>query len=508
MSTINTNIGSLIAQRINGQNNMSLNKSIERLSTGLKINRGGDDPAGLIASEKLRSDKVKIAGAIDNAERADQVLNVAEGGLQEISSLLMEMQGLVSASGSEAGLSPDEKEANQLQIDSILASIDRIASTTSFAGSKLLNGNMELRATGVNAAVTDYSVNQAKVPDGDTVDVSVLVTQSAQHASMFFDLESGNLDTQTAAGEDAQISFEVAGKEGSREFTFGSGATAASMETAINQFTDVTGVSASVTGNVINFQSTSFGEDAFVDLKFTYVTAGSDGTVDQANATDEDAALGSAAGVSMGAQFRDEGQDVEGVINGSVARGNGTTLSVNNDALDVSVTLTGNEGAAQTVNGTAIAAFTIEDSGAKFNLGPNVNIGNQVRLGMKNVASRNIGNTDIGGTFYKLDDVGSGKHGNVIDGNVGDAQKIVNSAIDEITGMRGRLGAAQKFTVQSTINALGVAYENVSAAESSIRDTDFAEETANLTRNQILVQASGQALAIAKSTPQNVLALL
>ncbi len=508
MSTINTNVSSLIAQRINNQNNMSLSKSLERLSTGLAINRGADNPAGLIASEKLRSDQAKILGAIDNAERADQVLNVAEGGLQEISSLLMEMQSLVSASGSEAGLSVDEKEANQLQIDSILSSIDRIASSTSFAGSKLLNGNMELRATSVSSSVTDYKVNQAKVADGGTTAVSVLVTQSAQHASMFFDLESANLDTNTAAGEDAKISFEVAGKEGSREFTFGSGTTAAAMQTAINQFADVTGVSAAVTGNVLNFQSREFGSDSFVDLNFTYVTAGSDGTVDTANTTDEDAAAGSATAVTASTKYRDAGQDVEGVINGIEARGKGTTLSVNTDALDVSITLTGNEGAAQTVNGTAIAALTIQDSGAKFNLGPDVNIGNQVRLGMKNVASRNLGKTDVSGTFYSLDDLGNGRYANVIDGNVGNAQKIVNNAIDEITGMRGRLGAAQKFTVQSTINALGVAYENVSAAESAIRDTDFAEETANLTRNQILVQASGQALAIAKSTPQNVLSLL
>ncbi|MBY0311541.1 MAG: flagellin, partial [Phycisphaerales bacterium] len=105
MSRINTNVQSLIAQRVLGQNNNSLNTSLERLSTGLRINRGKDDPAGLIASEKLRSEKNSINAAIGNAERADQVVNIAEGGLSEVSSLLTELQGLVTNTANTAGLS-------------------------------------------------------------------------------------------------------------------------------------------------------------------------------------------------------------------------------------------------------------------------------------------------------------------------------------------------------------------------------------------------------------------
>ena len=111
MSSINTNIPSLIAQRTLANQNMSLNKSLERLSTGLRINRGADDPAGLIASENLRADQQAIKSAIGNAQRAEQVVNVAEGGLQEVNSLLTELQGLVGASANEAGLSQEEKQA-------------------------------------------------------------------------------------------------------------------------------------------------------------------------------------------------------------------------------------------------------------------------------------------------------------------------------------------------------------------------------------------------------------
>src|SRR5688572_16212390 len=116
MSRINTNTSSLLSQRILTQNQNSLTKTMERLSTGLKINRGADNPAGLIASEKLRSEKTSITAALGNAQRADQVVNIAEGGLQEVNALLLDVQSLVGESANDAGLSDAERSANQLQI--------------------------------------------------------------------------------------------------------------------------------------------------------------------------------------------------------------------------------------------------------------------------------------------------------------------------------------------------------------------------------------------------------
>ena len=162
MSRINTNVSSLLAQRVLNQQNKSLQTSLERLSTGLAINRGADNPAGLIASENLRSEKASISAAIGNAERAEQVINIAEGGLQEVSGLLIELQSLVGESANEAGLSTEEREANQLQVDSILQTIDRIASSTSFQGTKLLNGTYDFTVSG---QATDQSgSNQSTLP--------------------------------------------------------------------------------------------------------------------------------------------------------------------------------------------------------------------------------------------------------------------------------------------------------------------------------------------------------
>src|SRR6185295_20112963 len=105
----------------------SLDKSLERLSTGLKINSGGDNPAGLIASENLRAEKQGITQAIDNAGRANNIVGTAEGGLSEVSNLLTQLQSLVNQSANSGGLSKEEFSANQLQVDSVLQTINRIS---------------------------------------------------------------------------------------------------------------------------------------------------------------------------------------------------------------------------------------------------------------------------------------------------------------------------------------------------------------------------------------------
>lgn len=494
MSRINTNVQSLIGQRVLGQNNATLNTSLERLSTGLRINRGKDDPAGLIASENLRSEKASISAAIGNAERADQVVNIAEGGLQEINSLLIEVQSLVGQSANDAGLSADEKKANQLQIDSILQTIDRIAASTSFQGTKLLNGSYDFTTSGVAATVSDFQVNGAKLAFGENRDVDVLVTQSAQHGSLFLSVGT-SLDLASAT---SSFTFELGGTLGTREFTFGSGTAVADIAASINTFSDITGVSAVASGVYVELKSESFGSDEFVNFKITNL-GGLTGGVGTNSSVGEDV-LGSTTAFSATTDIRDSGQDVGAVINGVAAVADGTKARINTDFLDVEIDLT--TAGAQALG--AIDALTITGGGAQFNLGPNVDILNQVSLGIGNVAARNLGALTTG----YLDQLGSSKGNNVVDGDLGGAQKIVNESINQISSLRGRLGAFQKNIVGATIRSLGVALENTSAAESAIRDTDFAEETAKLTRAQILVQSSTQILSIANSQPQNALALL
>jgi flagellin len=506
MSRINTNVSSLIAQRVVNTQNQSLSTSLERLSTGLRINRGKDDPAGLIASENLRKDMTAIGAAVSNAERAEQMVNVAEGGLQEVSTLLTELQGHITTVANSAGLSQEEKEAAQLQVDSILQSIDRIAGSTSFEGMKLLNGNFDYNVSGVNQYVTDYKINGAKLEHGGSQAVEVVVTQSAQHGQLLLSMGAAALDLSAAN----TFTIEVAGELGARELSFSSSTSVANVITAINTYKDVTGVSASIVGTKgINLASSEFGDDAFASVKVV-----EHGNMD-ANGTAGiylyEAGDAGTASTTLFSEFsaatntvQDYGQDVGASINGITATADGLKIQVSSDFLDVEMHLDGTTAGQGAVDVGSISAFTITGGGADFQLAGNVDIGGKVSLGMIDASSRKLGRSTIG----FLDSIKSGDSNNLVDGDLSDAQKIVSQSIKDVSSLRGRIGAFQKNTVGATMRSLNVALENTTAAESVIRDTDFATETAKLTRSQILVNASMNVLSIANSQPQNVLSLL
>ncbi len=506
MSRINTNPNSLIAQRNLQANNKSLNTTLERLSTGVRVNRGKDDPAGLIASENLRAEKSALGSAINNAERADQLVNIAEGGLQELSNLLTDLRGLVTSTANNAGLSREEKQANQLQIDSILQTVDRISESTNFQGVKLLNGNFDFNTSTVATGVSDFRVNAAKVAKGSTVAVQALITKSAQTGTLFL---STGATLDLGGGGSGLFTIEVGGELGSRELSFASGTSRAQISAAINTYKDVTGVSASTftSGAITNIRlnSTNYGSDSFVSVK-TVNAGGIAGTgvgiygANGAAATLNPSTTINSTFAAATNGVRDVGQDIVATINGVSATSKGRNIRVNTDFLDVEITL-------KTATATAlggVAAFTINGGGAEFQLSSKVDVGGKVALGIQNVAARKLGSSDLG----FLSNLASGKSANVVDGNLEAAAKVVDESIRQVSGLRGRLGAFQRNTVGSTVRNLNVSLENSSAAESVIRDADFASETANLTRSQILSQAAQNSLSLANSQPQSALALL
>ena len=489
MSRINSNVPSMIAQRVNAMNNRALSGTLERLSTGFRINRGADDPAGLIISENLRGEIKGINSAIGNAQRAEQVMNIAEGGLQEISNMLIEVQSLVGQTANEAGISAEEREANQLQVDAILSTIDRIANSVSFQGTKLLNGNYDYTLSGGYTAASgfgDVSINSVKLSDnpGSFREVTVTVNQSAQTARVGLLLSAGVLEN----GGSGSVTFEVAGARGSQQFSFASGTTAATMRDAVNAFTEALGVSASLSGTNVRIDSTGFGSDAFVRTReIANANAGTNFVTNTVGGAAED--------------IKTNGRNATVNINGVVAVARGLTARVALDGFDVQVSLIGNNainsaGQSRTLNVTG--------GGADFNLAPDVNLAGKVSLGVETVTSANLG-TSVTGFLSELK---SGGSANVQNGNLTKAQEILDSATKQVSSLRGRIGSFTKNVVGSTINSLGVTLENTVAAESAIRDTDFAAETAAMTRNQILVQASTQALALSNSAPQSVLSLM
>jgi flagellin len=492
MSRINTNVSSLIAQRVLTNQNLGLVGSLERLSTGLRINRGKDDPAGLIASETLRSEKRALSSAISNAQRAEQVVNVAEGGLQEINNLLIELQGLIGATANDAGVSAEEKEANQLQIDSILQTIDRVANATSFNGLKLLNGNFDYTMSGVDTTLlSDVTINSAKLSDAANANIAVTVDilTSAQTAEVY--LSTGaTLDNN----DGGSITLEITGVDGVQQFTFASGTSQANIISAINTFTDALGISAAqnvTTAARVELRSTRFGSSAFVRAKELEGASTGAGAI----IFDVDTA-GSAV-----TDLKDYGRDATVLINGVQATTNGLSARVATDGFDVTIAI---DGTSALNDDGQTTTFYVTGGGADFNLSPKVNLAGKVSLGIETVTTGNLGNAIAG----FLSDIKSGGSANVVNGNLTKAQEIVDAAVKQTSGLRGRLGAFQKNTIGASINSLGISLENTAAAESVIRDTDFAGETASLTRQQILAQAATQSLAIANAQPQAVLALL
>ncbi len=473
MSTINTNVPSLVAARVLNTNQSLLNRTLQRLSTGYRINQGADDPAGLIASEALRAEKNAINAAIENASRADKVMSVAEGSLQEVSALLITMEDLVDRSASQSGISDEELAANQLQIDSILTTINRISSTTTFAGKKLLDGTLDYTTSAVaTSAIGDLTINSARVANNSYKTVVVNVTTSAQTAELRFTLTSGS-------GLNGARSISIAGNKGTDYFTFASGTRLSGIKAAINAATGLTGVSAAVSGAVVRMNSTKYGSDQFVTVQALYgnfiATEGSSST--------------------------DTGVDAVLTINGQAANAKGLQASLRSASIDLDLTLTAQYGGAQT---NVQKTFYVTGGGAKFNISPEVGIAGQVDVGIRSIAPSNLGDTTTG----RLSSLGSGQANQLTSRNFQTAQAIVRLAGQQIASLRGRLGSIQQTTLASMMSQLRVTYENVSAAESAIRDTNFAQETSTLTRAQILVQSATSTLQLANAAPQAVLALL
>jgi flagellin len=320
----------MIAQRVLGIQNKGLLVNLERLSTGLRINRGK-------------------------------------------ANMLVDLQSLVAASANEAGLSQEEKDANQLQIDSILETIDRLANDTSFQGTKLLNGSFDYTTEGVvGTLLTDVGINAAKLPSGGTLDVNVTMLQSAQTAQVYLSTAAN-----FSGGGEGSITVEVTGNEGVQQFTFASGTSQANIISAINTFRDAIGVSAGVSvanGNRVEFRSTGFGTTEFVRVK-------------ELSGPAADYIFASAlAGASNPAldDHRDFGRDAIVTINGQQATANGTEARVVTGGFDVYIDVDGSSVLNTNAgSGTNTTDFTITGGGANFNLSPNVNLAGKVSLGIE-----------------------------------------------------------------------------------------------------------------------------
>lgn len=238
MTRINTNVAALRGLRSLNRANDLQNTALTRLSTGLKINSGKDNPAGLIAGETLRSQISAIEQSIKNSSRANNVLATADAALGEINNLLNQVRGLVQESLNSGALSQSEIEANQLQVDAALSAVNRISANTTFAGDKLIDGSKAFvtqLTNGDSAKLNDFQIHEAVFSSSSTIEIEAAITKQAEKAELRY-LE-GSLSTAAT--------IELSGSNGSQVIFLGANSTSSDIQKAVNAASDVTGVVAS-----------------------------------------------------------------------------------------------------------------------------------------------------------------------------------------------------------------------------------------------------------------------
>jgi flagellin len=474
---VNTNVSAMNALRNLSLTGMEFSKSVTRLSTGLRIVGGADDPAGLIISENFRAQIAGLDQALQNNQDAVNYAKTAEGALDEVAKLLTDARKLAIAAGNSGALDPAAVQANQNQLQSIVESVNRIATQTQFGKKKLLDGSAGIVSTVTDA--TNYAaINIGGTFGGQSVNssgtVTVQVTTAATRASITgsVDLSANGLNTVIGAG-----TFVING------YTFQTDGTER-LQNLLNRFNNAsaqTGVTFNFDGTNVVMTSNGYGSNA--KISFTD-TAGRLNAAGNATAAGTDAVATVTVTTSAGA--------TSATFTGGRNGDSGLRLT---DTYGNSILLT----EAGNVTGAAAAVGRIEAGSAQFQIGANA--GQTVNLSLSNLTPSNLGN----------DVVASANLGNISITSASaasDALKVIDRAIEQVAELRGKIGNFQRNILESNIRSLGVARENLSATESSIREADMASEIANYTKLQILQQTGLAVLAQANSAPSAVLSLL
>ncbi|MFR4943644.1 MAG: flagellin [Flavonifractor plautii] len=400
---IQHNIMAMNAYRNYANNTSALSKNLEKLSSGYKINRAGDDAAGLAISEKMRAQITGLDKAQDNAKDGISLVQTAEGALTEVHDMLNRMYELAEQSANGTFEDGTDRKQLQKEVNQLKSEINRIADSANFNGIKLLDGSMSANAT--------TKINNAGTGTTAAVDVNIV----------------------------ADTVFGTDGKE-----------------------TNLTFKLAAVSSN------------------------GTDGAKVSENGT-------VTISLKKGTQYSSD--DIQALL----AKAVGTKAGINEDILQAaqSATVTGTGVTDKTGAWTALGASTAaaQANGGKpltLQIGDTSDSFNQLKVGIKDCHVDALGLTDM-----KIGDQASAAA----------ALDKIKSAINYVSDVRGTLGATQN-RLDHTINNLSVMQENIQDAESTIRDTDVADEMMAYTKNNILIQSAQAMLAQANQVPQGVLQLL
>ena len=405
---IQHNIMAMNAYRNYANNTSALSKNLEKLSSGYKINRAGDDAAGLAISEKMRAQITGLDKAQDNAKDGISLVQTAEGALTEVHDMLNRMYELAEQSANGTFEDGTDRKQLQKEVDQLKSEINRIADSANFNGIKLLDGSMSAtKVTKFNHSATTSSAG---------VDVSIM-------ADSVFGSTGNRID----------LNFKFA-------------ATSSTDKTGVKVWKD-----GSVTITVANKD-----KDGHTAAEIQALLA---------------KAVASGTGVSA---------DMLSAVQNATVSGKGITIGTKTKASWA--TLAGTTGTMSTNTGAPLT-LQIGDTSDSFN---------QLRVGIRDCHVDALDLTDM-----KIRDQDSAAK----------ALDKIKSAINYVSDVRGTLGATQN-RLDHTINNLSVMQENIQDAESTIRDTDVADEMMDYTKNNILIQSAQAMLAQANQVPQGVLQLL
>ncbi|MFK7955625.1 MAG: flagellin [Lysobacterales bacterium] len=496
---INTNVASLNAQRNLNESQDVLNRSLQRLSTGLRINSARDDAAGLAISERFTSQIRGLTQAIRNANDGISLAQTAEGALGQTTENLQRIRELALQS-SNATNSSEDRAALQQEVNALQSEINRVADTTRFNGQAILDGNFNQQFFQVGANVNEVigvTIRGTSATDLSNNALTAVSNTTASQGTGAVTVANAALPANNTIAAQT-LTFNTS--SGAQTLAVTAGQSASDIAASVNGNSGPTGVSATATNSatlsgltaagVVSFQLGSSGDAT------TTVSANLTSATDLTNLADS---INDASG-STGISAELTANNASIVLTDA----NGDDIEISNftsstAATEITVAGAGNATGTDLVTG---AADSTRVSGTvTFNSSENFSVQSSVAEtagSVINVAA----NTAVASTASTVADVDI----STVDG-AQDALAIIDSALQGISSERASLGAVQN-RFESAITNLASTVENASAARSRIRDADFASETAELTRAQILQQAGLSILSQANASPQSVLSLL
>lgn len=473
---LNTNLDALTALTNLDNTGSKLSSSVNRLSTGLQINSAADNPAGFIRATGFTAQLSGINQALSNDQDAINYAKTADGALNEVGTLLDSARTLAVASGNTATQDTASIQANQSQLNSIVDSINRIATTTTFGSKQLLDGSAGVQAANSNS--TDVSAisftgefNGVAIATASAV--TVVVTQAATQAQVVGTNTFAHGTTTVNAG-----SFSINGTT----FNTTSNETITQVVQAINADQGQTGVTAQFTaGGAVTLTQVNYGSANSISL------------------SDANGVLLSAAGSSSASGLNAEG-----------------TATINNGSALVTVLFTGGVDGSSALDLQDAAGNQIQLSGAgnatgtflagqltvgssQFQIGGDY--GDTASLSIGNFAASQLGVGAVSGLNMSNLDLTTASGAN-------NALQVIDAAISQVASAQGSIGNFQTNVLSAQVTSLQSAQENVTASLSSIQDVNVASEMTNYTQLQVLEQAGVSVLAQANAEPDALLKLL